>query len=642
MFTDVVGYTAFTQENERGAMSLLDRHNEMLRPIFGKHDGREVKTIGDSFLVEFDSALAATECAMEIQNSLAEFNQKGGPQKPLLVRIGVHVGDVIHRGGDIFGDAVNIASRVEPLADPGGICISEQVYAQVRNKVPYSFVRLPLQSLKNLQVEMDVYKVVIPSIANSSRDVGVSNNPHLKRRVAVLPFDNISPDPGDAFFADGMTEELIAGISQVRELRVIARTSTSRYRGSSKSVSEIGRELGAGSILEGSVRKAGNRVRITVQLIDAETEDHVWSESYERQLDDIFAIQREIAKHVSEALKVRLLMSEEERLSRKDTENSAAFVLYLKGRAAMRGRNDKGINEAKKLFEEAIYLDPGYARAHVGLADAYFLLDEYNLMPSSEAFSASKEELTRALSIDEDLPEARTSLANLLQHEYRFAEAEAEYQRALSLNPSYSQCHHWYSVCLWDMGRTLDASREMMKAEELDPMSVVIKFNVSMALAYTNDEKGALERVSKMKAIEPSSWFVNYAMSLIHSYKGDLEGALSYQRLVTENRPEDVGGVSRLGLLCAMTGRNEEARGILDRLSKLPDRILSKSFAMGVVHAGLGEKDETFRLFEQAYSDRKLIYRLLIFEQFPKDIKEDPRFASFFTRVGLSVPRSVG
>ena len=639
MFTDVVGYTALSQENERGAMSLLERQNELLRPVFARHRGREVKTIGDAFLVEFDSALAATECAIDIQDSIGQFNRHEGGARPLQVRIGIHVGDVIHSGGDIFGDAVNIASRVFPIADPGGICISEQVYVQVRNKVPYSMIRLQRQSLKNVLLPVDVYKVVLPSKAEVPQALEpVSAAAPPKRRVAVLPFDNISPDPADAFLAEGMTEELIAAISQVHELRVIARTSTARYRGTTKPVSEIGQELGAGSILEGSVRKAGNKVRITAQLIDSASEEHIWSESYERQLDDVFTIQREIAKSVSEALKVSLLSGEEARLSKKVTENPAAYVVYLKGRAAQQTRDEKGLKEARRLFEEAVARDPDYAMAWVGLADTYFLLGEYDYIPAEEADTESRDALSKALELDEDLPEARTSLANRLRHEYRFVESEAEYRRALALNPSYALGHHWYSICLWDMGRSEEARKEMLKAEELDPLSVVIAFNVAVALIDKNDETGSLEQVQKIRTIEPTNPFADLAMSFIVEHKGDYEGALAYQKLSLVKGPADKSGLARVGQLCGMTGREAEARDVLRKLEEMPKKR-GMSFDMAVVHAGLGEKDETFRLLEKAFVERSLVYRALIYGHYQPGIKEDPRYATFFTRVGLPVPQ---
>jgi TolB-like protein len=301
MFTDIVGYTALTQENESATVQLLDDHRKLLRPIFASHGGREIKTIGDAFLVEFGSALDAVLCAVAVQSAMNDRKLARGAA--LSIRIGIHAGDVIETEGDLIGDAVNIASRIEPLAEPGGVCISRQVHMQVENKVPYDLIKIGPRVLKNVTEPLEVYKVMMPwDKANAVPSAQLDKN-----RVAVLPFTNMSSDPEEGYFADGMTEELITSLSGVRQLTVIARTSVMGYKGTTKKVREIGSELGVGSLLEGSVRKAGNRVRITAQLIDTATEGHLWAQNYDRQLEDVFAIQSEIAEKVAGELRIRLV-----------------------------------------------------------------------------------------------------------------------------------------------------------------------------------------------------------------------------------------------------------------------------------------------------------------------------------------------
>ena len=273
MFTDLVGYTAITQSNESLALKMLDRHRELVRPVLSRFGGREIKTIGDAFLVEFNSALEAAECAFEIQKTLHEFRDNTSDQ--INVRIGIHVGDVIHSHGDVYGDAVNIASRIEPLAKGGGICISGQVYDQIRNKIPYKIAKIETGPLKNVAQSIEVYRFELPWEKIEERPIELPAN-----RIAVLPFVNISPDPNDEFFADGLTEELIANLSLVKGLKIIARTSVMNYKKKEKNVSEIGKELGVGTIVEGSVRKAANRIRVTVQVIDVNTEEHLWASNY--------------------------------------------------------------------------------------------------------------------------------------------------------------------------------------------------------------------------------------------------------------------------------------------------------------------------------------------------------------------------
>jgi adenylate cyclase len=303
MFTDMVGYTGLTQDDEEATVRLLEEHRALLRPVISRHGGREVKTMGDAFLVEFVSSLEALRCAVEIQGKIAERNVKGG---------------------DVFGDAVNIAARLEPLAEPGGICVSRQVFDLVGNKADARLERAGTVDLKNVKAPMEIYKVLLAQGPGAPKLSG-----NLRKRVAVLPFDNFSPESGDEYFADGLTEELIGTLSKIRELSVISRTSVMQYKGKPKPISEIGRELNAGTILEGSVRKAGDRARVSIQMIDAVEDKHVWSENYDRDLKDIFSVQSDIAGKVAEALKVELLAAEKVVIGEAPTKNAEANLLFL-------------------------------------------------------------------------------------------------------------------------------------------------------------------------------------------------------------------------------------------------------------------------------------------------------------------------
>ena len=271
MFTDMVGYTALGQRNESLSLALVEEQRKLIRPILSRHKGREVKTIGDAFLVEFPSALDAVRCAYDIQRAAREYNISAPIEQRIHLRVGVHLGDVVESQGDISGDAVNVASRIEPLAEDGGVCITRQVFDHVQNKFELPLVSLGAKSLKNVSLPMEVFRMVMPWEAEKATP---SSQPD-KRRIAVLPFANLSSDPEEGYFADGMTEELITSLSGVRQLTVIARTSVMKYKGSQKGASDVGKELNVGTLIEGSVRKAGNRVRITAQLIDAATEGHL-------------------------------------------------------------------------------------------------------------------------------------------------------------------------------------------------------------------------------------------------------------------------------------------------------------------------------------------------------------------------------
>ncbi|MCI4319262.1 MAG: adenylate/guanylate cyclase domain-containing protein [Thermoplasmata archaeon] len=305
MFTDIVGFTTLAQRDEAAAVRLLEEHRALLLPAFTAYGGRVVKTLGDGFLVEFTSALESVRCAREIQAAVVRRNRSAGERPELMLRVGIHVGEVIDQGGDIVGDAVNVASRLEPLAPTGGICISQQVLDQVRNKMAENWEQLVAPHMKNVEFPVQAYRLA--ESAGGNPVPGGPTEPASYTRVAVLPFASMSPDPADEFFADGLTEELIVHLSTGTALRVVARTSVMPYKGVRKGIREIGRELGVGSILEGSVRRSSTTLRVAVQLIDAGTEEHLWASRFDREASDVLAIQDEIARCVSSVLQGKLV-----------------------------------------------------------------------------------------------------------------------------------------------------------------------------------------------------------------------------------------------------------------------------------------------------------------------------------------------
>jgi adenylate cyclase len=305
MFTDMVGFTTISQRDEDLALRLLDEQRELLRPFFATHGGRVVKSMGDGFLVEFPSAVESVVCARKIQDALGRRNASAAPGETISIRIGIHLGDIVDQGGDIAGDAVNVASRLEPLAEPGGICVSEQVVDQIRNKLSVSCQELAAPRLKNVEASVHVFRLQGAALGAPASAAPPSRPPYT--RVAVLPFASLSSVPADDEFADGLTEELINNLAQSTALRVVARTSVMPYKGARKGIREIGRELGVGSILEGSVRRSANTLRVTVQLVDTASEEHLWAGRFDRELTDSFAMQDEIAQGVSKVLQGKLV-----------------------------------------------------------------------------------------------------------------------------------------------------------------------------------------------------------------------------------------------------------------------------------------------------------------------------------------------
>ena len=541
MITDIVGYTRLAQRNERVALELLSEHNDTIRDLLAAHGGREVKTMGDGFLVEFASMLQAVTCAVDIQKRFHQRNQDVAEDRRFLVRIGLHAGDVICRGEDVFGDGVNIASRIEPLAEPGGVCLSQPAHGHVWNKLDLQMQNLGRKTLKNVEPPMEVYRIVMPweKAASDSRPSASMD------RVAVLPLINISPDPDDAYFTDGMTEELIYTLSKIPGLKVIAQTSVMTYKGTDIPVRQIGQELGVGSVLEGSVRKSGDRVRITVQLINAANEEHLWSQRYDRTLADVFSIQEGIAHDVAEELRSVLYPAEPAPAGtaprKRPTVDLAAYTLYLRGRHFWSRRSREAMEKAIEYFQHAIEADPGFAVAYSGLADCYTVMANHGHAQPSEAFPKAREAARKAIELDPELAEAHASLGLVYAEFERDHEtAEAEFLRAIALNPNYTSAHHWYANELMNLGRSEEALHEIQKASELDPHSLMIRY----AKGATLQELGRLEeaQTSFRKALEVEPGFAPAVVSLAETemafWNWD-EAERLVQEILQRNAPAD-------------------------------------------------------------------------------------------------------
>ena len=367
---DVAGYSRLMGNDEEGTLAALKTYRrELIEPKVAEHRGRIVKTTGDGALIEFASAVDATRCAIQIQHALAERNAVVPEDQRVEFRIGINVGDIIIDEGDIYGDGVNIAARVESLAKPGGICLSDNAYQQVKGKFALEVSDMGEQQLKNISQPVRVFSVR-PNEASPRPAPSLPDKPS----VAVLPFQNMSGDPGQDYFTDGMVEDIITSLSRIKWLFVIARNSTFAYKGRAIDVKQIGRELGVRYVLEGSVRKATDRVRITGQLIDVSTGAHVWAERYDRKSDDIFALQDEITLAVVGAIEPTLRLAEVERAKRKRPDNLDAYDLVLRAIPGVYSRMPEESKKALTFLERAIELDPAYGLAHACAAECHHTL----------------------------------------------------------------------------------------------------------------------------------------------------------------------------------------------------------------------------------------------------------------------------
>ncbi len=668
MFTDMVGYSAITQKNEALALDLLEEHRKIVRPFFEKHDGREIGTAGDSFFVEFKSAVESTNCAIEIQTTLNERNKTEPAERRILLRIGLHIGDVIFAGEQVQGDGVNIAARMEPLAQPGGICISEDVARQIRNKISFPVIKLGHEKLKNISMPMDIYCIALPWLQPGKRlkrDFSVKkitpyifgllailiivagfyfiknykgkNASHSKLRLAVLPLSNISNDTKDEYFADGLTEELISSLSKIGGLNVIARTSIMKYKTSDKDISKIGEELMVGSILEGSVRKFENKARVTVQLIDVSTQEHLWSMDYDRELKDIFMIQSEIAQNVAGELKVRLVSSEKKQLEKGNTNDMVAFQEYLIGKHFLNQRTSESIQTSLQHFEKSIKQDSSFALPYASLAYAYTLIGVagYGNTSRDLAVTNAKEAVMKALDIDETLAEAHAALGYIkFRIDWDWKGAEKELKRAIELKPSYATAHEWYALFLAIHVRLDEALREMQKASELDPLSPSVSNGIARIYHFRNEPDRALAQIKKTLETDPNYAEAHFTAGITYFKIKDYEkAAVALEKAVelSGRRPVMLG---ILGAVYVKMGKTDEMKKLLAELETAPvtnDKLYATSF----IKSSLGQADEAMDILEKLVADKN---GSMIYIKVEKDFfagSSSPRYQQILVKMGF-------
>jgi adenylate cyclase len=634
MFTDMVGFTRLGQRDEDGALQLRREHQSLLRPLFTVHGGREVKTLGDGFLVEFPSVVESVRCAVEIQAAVAERNALPTSTERMVLRVGIHVGDVVEEGGDILGDAVNVASRIEPLAEPGGICVSGSVFDHVRNKLSLPLEKVGSRTLKNVEFPVDLYRVVLARDP-ASLPIPYSTVP-APLRLAVLPFSNMSLEPNEEYFADGLADELLSRASQIPNLRVIARTSAARYKGTSKSIRDIGQELGVGVALEGSVRKAGNRIRITVQLVDTRSEEFLWSSRYDRPFDDIFAIQDDIAGQIASAVTLHVSGQREAATTvpartSPDTADMEVYADFLRARKLFAEKGSEAtIQQALTLFEGAVRRDPGFARARVGIAECQLWLGSEGAVPYLESIREARGQLTKAIDQNETIAEAHSVLAGLLLGDDEFRGAERASRRAMELNPSLSDPYRWLAQIAAGDGRIVETVRLLEAAQALDPMDVNVLSFLGRAYLYAGREADALahwERTKPMAEFRTNAHLTEYYLG-----RSEYGPAAETLRALERLRPESAWTEMYRGFLAARTGDTEVARRAVDRLERRGQTGELTVFFAGFVYFGLDEVDAFVGCMEQAFQLHALPALELMYSRLFEPARSDPRIIDLLRR----------
>ena len=692
MFTDMVGYSALTQRDETLALDLLDEHNKLIRASLAVHQGREIKTVGDAFLVEFDSALQAVRCAMRIQQDIAMRNAacETTNAEPINIRVGIHLGDVVYRENDVFGDGVNIAARVQSSADAGEIRISEDVARQVTNKIEQKLVDLGVLALKNISQPIRLYAVegfgapkatpavVVPpppppsaAVSADPTDSKVMTQRATSRRrllygavalvtviavaaavmlnlnsknavigsVAVLPFENGSGDATIDYLSDGISESLINKLSALSGLRVISRTSAFSFKGKKMDPMEIGRKLGVDGIVLGTFVQRGASLTITSELVRVSNATQLWGEKYNRRADDVLQVEGEIATTIAQTLRRQLSGEEKAKLIRTATSDPEAYRLYLKGRSYAIGSQQE-MDKAIDLMQQAVALAPDYALAHAGLALAHTRQAFLRANSRGEALGKARADADRALAIDPGLAEAHVALGGILHFfNWDWAGAEAEYKKALALNPANSDAHRDYGAFLVAMGRFDEGLAHSQEASRLDPLSIAAFHDIGINHWSRGDLAKATAVFRRAIEIDQNWTWGHVKLALVLANQKQCKDALLQadigEKKIAGGRAPLVR--SWLGATYALCGDSKRAREKLAELHEMEKTAYVDPVTFAIVHSSLGELDESIRWWEKAYDDRtpNMVFTAQTPHYFSPQLRGNPRYQAIVARMGF-------
>jgi adenylate cyclase len=671
MFSDIAGYTAIMGRDEQEGLEARNSHRELLRTILPRFNGRLLGDLGDGALSSFHSAIDAVNCARAFQAST-------GNNPQFKIRIGIHVGDVLFADNTVVGDGVNIAARIQALAPPGGICMSERVYEEIRNQRGMAVRSLGQKNLKNVNRPIGVYVLsdgadsaaaakfpawtgrpksrvvaiagtgaialaVLAYVAMTRRSLSLNSVapsagiPHVIRSIAVLPLDNYSGDPKQEYFADGMTDELTTDLAKISQLRVISRGSVMQFKGEHRPPTpEIGKLLNVDAVVEGSVVREGDRVRITAQLIDARADKHLWARSYERDSRDVLALQDELASAIAKEINVQLTPGEQARLTSAPVVNPTAFDAYLKGRYFFNRPSDENLKKAIAQFEAAVRLDPNFAPAYSGLSDAY-LWAGFNegVFTAAEAMPKAKAAAEKAIQLDDTSAEAHTSLAVFeLFYEFDWAGCEREFHRAFAIDPNYAFAHDQFGVGLALQGRLDEAVAEGQRAIELDPLSPEIAVDVATALAWQGKFEAARQQARKAADLDPTFFLPHYTIGWINIEAGKIRDAIpELQRADTMDSPVWVAAL--LGYAYGASGDRAHAMAEIAELNKRSLHGYVEPFSLAIVYLGMGDRERALDGLEKAYAAHSQSMAWLKMDRIYDPLRSEPRFIALLKKLNL-------
>ena len=628
MFADIVGYTSMMQNNEFHAKELRDRFRKILEQKTLEHNGTIIQYYGDGCLCIYGSAVESVNSAVSIQESLII-----DPEIP--VRIGLHIGDVVYDDDGVYGDGVNLASRIESMSIPSGILISDKINDELLSHPNIDTLSMGIFDLKNVNRPVEVFAVMSDKLkVPSPRDLKGKIS-DLKRSIAVLPFVNMSADPENEYFSDGITEEILNALVRVEELQVTARTSSFMFKGKNDDIREIGKKLGVQIVLEGSVRKFGNKVRITAQLINTADGYHVWSETYSRNLEDIFEIQDEISIIIANTLREKLSKKDKnDHLIIPSTHNIDAYNFYLKGLHQLWKWTPEGSQNAIENFAAAVKLEPNFALPYSSLAFAYSMLGAMGQMNTKIAFSEAEKNANKALRLDENNSEAHVSkcLVSIFK-DWDLELAKYHIEKAVKLNPGSGATRHayyLYLICVQDLE---SAKIQIELAQKLDPFSLPINSTLGELYIYSKEYDKAIEQLDRTIELDPSFRAAIHTKGFAYLWMGEYEKSIQVFEEYRKQVKDPLKGITGLGAAYAYMGVVEKANEclkILDqRVKRDKDVTLNSDYLL--IYNALGNFDKAFEHLEDGIIQEESIFFIRINPFFEK-LREDERYQKLLNK----------
>src|SRR6187455_148731 len=635
LFADMTGYTALMQENEQLGRIKRRRLKEVLQLSVAEYNGKILQYYGDGSLSIFNSAIDAVNCAINIQHDLSK-------DPKVELRMGVHMGDVVVEDEAVYGDGVNLASRIESLAVPGGIFISEKIFDEIRNQENISTREMGYFELKNVKQPVRIFAIANNGIVVPNRDEVRGKTKQPGNRLAVLPFVNMSADPENEYFSDGITEELLNALTKVDGLQVTSRTSAFAFKGKHDDVREIAIKLNVDKILEGSVRKAGNRVRITTQLINAADGYHIWSENYDRDLTDIFVVQDEISSIIANRLRENLSLSgQTEQLVKAPTKNIEAYTLFLKGLYFRSKITPADMLKAIDLFEQAIQLEPNYAEAYAYIAGTYSYLGATGQVKPDKAFKIVNEYSEKALELDDTIAESHLAKANA--HMFYKWDPKAAYeslQKAIQLAPAHSEAYDVFGLFHILIGKKHKAIKVLEKASEADPLSPHLNHLLAEAYIMNLQYDDALRISDRLLEMNPQMRIALETKGWCYGLKGDWEKALEYFKEIHRLTNHQLKGLAPLGFAYGMLGEKEKVHEIIKKIEQrqAEDPNIPQDGDLMLVWWSLRDFDKVYYHLSRSIGQRSGPFNFMLELPVMKGIEADPRIAELIEQVRSKFP----